>query len=61
MPAQQRRWRNEKRMPTVALEQSTGRAEENPIEGPDDGPRYLTPQHRGLVPQNQNLEFLGVI
>ena len=61
MPSKQRRRRDEEGVPKVAREQSAGRAQEEPVDGPDDGPRRSAPQDRELVPQHQDLELLEVM
>ena len=54
MPAQQRRGRNQERVPAGAREQSTRGCQEDPVYGRDRRPTGLTPKDRELVSQHQD-------
>jgi hypothetical protein len=61
MPPNQRCRRDDEGVPKVARQPSAGRAQEKPVDRSDDGPGRSAPQHRELVPQDQDLELLEVI
>jgi hypothetical protein len=60
VPSQQRRGRNQERVPTKAREQATG-SQEEPVDVRDRGPADPTAQDREFVSQDQDLEILEVI
>ena len=61
MPAQQRRRRHDKRLPTRARQQSAGNGEQHPVDGGDRRTARGAPKDREFVPQDDDFEILELL
>jgi hypothetical protein len=61
MPAQQRFWPHQERLPRAARQHPAERRQEQPIARRELRPPHLPPQNRQLMPQHQDLQLLRAI